>query len=445
LLQPRTLPILVIGLLFLASAGRVGAETAPAAGLPEGVVSLPPEGAKHFDELLEAAEKYRGLKALRPIPAGWLEEAELHEKIVEDVAKGLTPDELQAIEIGAKAFGLIPDSMDLSRYLPELLTSQVAGFYDPEREYMALVRRGGRTSDEEAEETEEGLSEEDVVIVHELTHALQDQHFDLEEFEQVDPLSDAATARAALTEGDATLAMTSFLFGRNAEEIPRIGDRMRSFQTDSAELASAASDLPGGAEFARAPAWIQDTLLFSYVHGFSFCLEVRQRGGQKLLDHAFTADPPRSSEQILHPWKWHSRRDDPVALHWPDLSPALPGWARVSAGEMGEASIRTLLRNSFRKREKVEEAAAGWGGDRFAVYEKDGRRVLVWWTEWDSEADARQFRAAARKLGAGWHVETLAPRRVQVVRGELTPEQRAAVRVRLAAALAAPPALTPKL
>jgi hypothetical protein len=400
--------------------------------LPEGVAPLPPENAQHFQELLEAAEKYRGLEALRPVPAGTLAEPELRKKITESFRKEVSPGEIAAIEIGAKAFGLIPESMDLSRYLPELLTSQVAGFYDPERDYMALVRRDGT-------KVGEGGDAEDAVLVHELTHALQDQHFDLKKFEGVDPLSESATARTALTEGDATLTMTSFLVQGNVETLPGIGETMKSFLADPDKLASVAAGGPGGADFAKAPAWLRDSLLFSYVQGFAFCLDVRRLGGQKLLDYAFSTDPPRSSEQILHPEKWHTRRDDPVVLRWPDLSAALPGWVKVSAGELGEATIQTLLRESARSRKNAAAAAAGWGGDRFTVYEKDGRRVLVWWTEWDSEADAREFQAAVRRLGSGWRVEAVSPRRVAVLRGGLPKGQRTAVRARLATAEAVLP------
>jgi len=74
--------IILSCLLLLLSADGAQTQTAPVPALPEGVTPLPPESAKHFQELLEAAEKYRGLKALRPVPAGTLEEAELRRKMV---------------------------------------------------------------------------------------------------------------------------------------------------------------------------------------------------------------------------------------------------------------------------------------------------------------------------------------------------------------------------
>jgi hypothetical protein len=414
--------------LLLAVSART--ETALMAALPEGVTPLPPESAGRFEELLAAAEKYRGLKARRPVPAGTLAEPELRKKLAQSLAEDLPPEELEAIELSAKAFGLIPESLDLARYLPELLTSQVAGFYDPVRRYMALVRRG---------EGEEDRLAEDVVIVHELTHALQDQHFELRSFESLDPMSDGATARSALTEGDATLTMTSFLAGAQVETLPGAGDAMKSLLENPESLAGAMADVPGGGELEKAPAWIRDSLLFSYVRGFTFCLEVKRAGGQKLLDHAFRSDPPRSSEQILHPEKWHGRRDDPLLLAWPDLAAALPGWSKASEGEAGEATIQTLLRPGTREREKADAAAAGWGGDRFAVYRKEGRRLLVWWTEWDSEEDAQEFRAALGGLGDGWSAESLSPRRILALRGELDELRRVAVRERLTAAETAPP------
>ena len=429
-MRVRRSPLVLLALAALLSGA------APTPTLPPGMVPLPAAAAKHFQELLAGAEKYRGLPALRPVPAGTLAEAALREKLTETFRKEVSPAELASIEIGAKAFGLIPESMDLSRYLPELLTSQVAGFYDPEREYMALVRRDGKGQDGSGAMAG---SPEDAIIVHELTHALQDQHFDLQKFQGVDPLSEAATARTALTEGDATLTMTSFLVQGNVAALAGFKDTLKSFLGDPEKLAGLAAGDPGAADFAKAPPWIRDSMLFSYVQGFVFCLDARRLGGQKLLDYAFSTDPPRSSEQILHPEKWHSQRDDPIVLRWPDLSAALPGWATASQGELGEATIQTLLQQGSSSREVIAAAAAGWGGDWFTVYQKNGQRVLVWWTEWDSETDAQEFLAAARSLGAGWQVEAVSPRRVVLLRGDLSAEQQAAIRAGVTAAAAVTP------
>jgi hypothetical protein len=192
-----------------------------------------------------------------------------------------------------------------------------------------------------------------------------------------------------------------------------------------------------------APAWIRDTLMFSYFQGLSFCVSAKRLGGQALLDYAFTTDPPRSSEQILHPEKWHTRRDDPVGLRFPDLAAELPGYRKASEGEMGELGLRILFRQDLKSREQADAAAAGWGGDRFAVYEKGGEkgggRLIVWLTEWDTEADAGEFRSALQAV-TGWRAEAAGPTRVLAVHGGLPDEGWTRVRARLAAVTAERPA-----
>ncbi|MEA2602441.1 MAG: hypothetical protein QOF89_3433 [Acidobacteriota bacterium] len=438
----RELPWIALLLLFLmAAAGRAEPPKPGAvlpAGLPEGVTPLPPESAQHMQTLLEAAEKYRGLKAKAPIPAGTLEESGLKKKLLESMHQHLSPESLRAAEVSLKAFGLIPESMALGKYLPELLTSQVAGYYDTERKYLAMIRRSGAAMSAKGE----GPTEDDMVLVHELTHALQDQSFDLVKLEKEDdPLADSGTALTALAEGDATLTMMDFAAQRQVERLPGAGQMLETMLADPSSLLTAMPDLPGAKEFANAPAWLRENLLFGYLQGMAFCVSVRARGGQKLLDYAFTTDPPRSTEQILHPEKWHTRRDDPVVIRLPDLAADLPGYRKAADGAMGELSVRSLLREGLGDQIRTVEAATGWGGDRFAVYEKTGGgRLLVWVTEWDSEADAREFRTALEALGHGWWVEAAGPRRVVAIRGDLKPEQRKTLAAKLAASPAERPA-----
>ncbi|MEO6193154.1 MAG: hypothetical protein ABIS20_09110 [Thermoanaerobaculia bacterium] len=424
----------VLALFLLAAAGR--AQGTPAPKLPPGVAPLPAKSARHLEDLLHTAEKYRGLKALAPVPAGSVSVRTFKRQMTEALPRDSSPEELKALEVSLKAFGLIPEALDLRRYLPELLSSQVAGFYDPERKYLAIVDLPGGISGKGKEE-----GEEDMILVHELTHAIQDQHFDLHRFEIDDPLSDAGTARGALVEGDAMLTMMDASLRTNIEALPGADTAMSALMRDPEKLMAATPDLPGAREMAAAPAWIRDTLLFSYLQGSVFCLSTRHRGGQPLLDYAFQTDPPRSTEQILHPEKWHTRRDDPVVLRFPDLAAELPGYRKAAEGEMGELSLRIFLRQELKGTDPAPAyaAAAGWGGDRFAVYEKAGARLVVWITEWDGEADAAEFRAALRSLG-GWRVEAAGPRRVLALRGALPDERWAGVRARLAAVAVERPA-----
>ena len=429
---PRRLPLARVASLALALLAPALAALEPAvAPLPDGLGPLPAELDARIAELLRVAEARRGLAAKRPVVSGALDEPALAARMAETFREELPEPELAAVEATLAAFGFIPETLDVGTYLPELLTGQVAGFYDPEREYLAVVLRGGQ-----GQEASPRVAE--AVLVHELVHALQDQHFDLEAFEETEPLSDDGVARQALVEGDATLAMLDHLLDRRVEEVPGFEAVLAELLAGSEALAG--MDVPGGgAALVGAPLWFRETLLFSYFEGLGFALAARRAGGQKLLDRAFTVDPPRSSEQILHPEKWLGERDDPVEILWPDLSAELPGWRRVATGELGEKDVRVLVRQWGGDADLASRAAGGWGGDRFAVYEKGGRRLLAWITEWDGEADAAEFEAAARRLGHGFKVERSGPRRVNVTRGPLARAERWAVGARLAKAKMVPP------
>jgi len=421
---------------------------APARAAAPKLAPLPAALERRMSELVQAAERYRGLKLERRVPWGRVSEPELRREVATDFQEDLPPDRLAAVELSLKSFGLIPESMNLATYYPQLLTSQIAGFYDVHRKVLAVVDRPGgllgkdaaiRLGADMARKMEDGL------LVHELTHAIQDQHFDLERFDDPDPLSDGGVARLALVEGDASLVMFDDLVEAPLEELPEASKLIADLLAEAGGEGNpppAGTALPGEQDMAAAPPWFRDQLLFSYSRGAAFCLEVRRQGGQKLLDYAFAVDPPRSSEQILHPEKWYGHRDDPVVIAWPDLAPELPGYTKAAEGQLGEEGIAVLLRMALPEAERAAAAAAaaGWGGDRFAVYRKGPRRLLAWIADWDTEAAAARFQAAASRLGAGWTVSRAGPRRVTVLRGDLGEAERAALLARLAGARAEPPA-----
>ena len=196
---------------------------APARAAAPKLAPLPAALERRMSELVQAAERYRGLKLERRVPWGRVSEPELRREVATDFQEDLPPDRLAAVELSLKSFGLIPESMNLATYYPQLLTSQIAGFYDVHRKVLAVVDRPGgllgkdaaiRLGADMARKMEDGL------LVHELTHAIQDQHFDLERFDDPDPLSDGGVARLALVEGDASLVMFDDLVEAPLEELP---------------------------------------------------------------------------------------------------------------------------------------------------------------------------------------------------------------------------------
>jgi hypothetical protein len=223
------------------------------------------------------------------------------------------------------------------------------------------------------------------------------------------------------------------------EALPGLEEILADLMKDPKKMIEETPDLPGSRPLLAAPAWIQDTLLFSYLQGAAFCMAVKSAGGQTLLDYAFTTDPPRSTEQILHPEKWYGRRDDPVVVHLPRLAAELPGYRKTAEGTLGELSLRIFLRESLHDAGWATDAAAGWGGDRFAVYQRGNARLVVWVTEWDNGIEAGQFKNAIESVG-GWRTSTFGPLRVLAIkdsRGPLPDEAFLKLRARCKEVVAA--------
>lgn len=454
---PTVAALCLVGFVA-ADAVRGGDEPAPAAvvgplaeqpTLPPTVEPLDPAARQRLIAWIEAAERFRGLDLRAPLAAGVQSQQAARETLASALAEELPPSAAAPIERTLRMLGLWPQDRDLIEVVLEVLSSEVAGYYDPKKDYLALVGSVGELGEDQAAALGEAAVERmsGAIWVHEIGHALQDQHFDLERLGGAEEklLSDRATAREALVEGDATLTMFSYVLGQPIERMPAAGKMMSELTTDASSLAAMAPE--GNADvLLNAPAYLRESLVFPYFDGMAFCLAVREAGGQKLLDHAFRNDPPASSEQILHPEKWLVMRDEPVAIELPDLAPLLAGRTEVLASDLGELTLRILLSERLGEgsRDRAAEAAAGWGGDAVALYDRagdlnDGDEVLVWISEWDDEAEAAAFLAVAvEAFGDDWRLAAEGTR--VVLAAGIDAEPWGAVR---AALLAAPATRSP--
>ncbi|HLV01842.1 MAG TPA: hypothetical protein VKZ59_11285, partial [Acidobacteriota bacterium] len=238
--------------------------------------------------------------------------------------------------------------------------------------------------------------EQEEVIAHELTHALQDQHFDLEAILNADVNSDQALAHSSVIEGDGILTMLAYLLtphGRTIADLP-----------DLAELAESTASF-SGPEFeklAEAPLFLREVLLFPYSYGGRFVQTVVRRSDWRGLNDVYS-DLPRSSEQILHPEKYLADRDDPVVVQILDFSDYLGrGWSSISDDTLGEVGISILLREKGADIELARDAAEGWGGDSYYLLRgPDGAEALILKTVWDSTYEAEEFFRTYSELTSG--------------------------------------------
>ncbi len=452
----RRLPLAPLLCLPLLGAAPVATSPAPAVPPSPAASSPAPAGAdliKKWPELTGVVEEYRGLRFKSSVPWELMSPAEFAKAVATGLNIGAPLEGgTTEMELGLKAFGLLPQTLTLEDYLPKLTLAQLAGFYDSRRKRLALITGPQSLFGDEARAglgAQAFVSSQEGLVIHELTHALQDQHFGLANLAPTgNGLSDADRARVALVEGDATLTMLGDIAGVSPGDLPVIGIKLQKLLGDPQQFMAMASGVPGTAELASAPAWFRDTMLFSYLQGAGFCASVLEHGGQRLLDYAFSTDPPRSTEQILHPEKWYGKPDEPAAIAWPDLTAELPGYAKAASGQLGELGIGILLRQGLKDTPQgAAGAAAGWGGDQFAVYRlppaggstPEGSRaqqptLLAWITQWDTDEAAARFAAAAKALGPDWDVQRSAARRVIVLRGALAAGTRTALLAKLAAA-----------
>src|ERR1700752_365884 len=316
--------------------------------------------------ILKETSELRQLSILREVKSGAQSRNDIEKMIVKNLDDETTPAEMNATELVLKEFGLAPQEFSYRPFLIKLLTEQVAGYYDPKAQQFYL-----------ADWIE--LDGQKPVMAHELTHALQDQHFNLKRFEKWPKGdSDAELAAHALIEGDATLAMTIYMSKNPLVALAFI--RSLGGQEATSE------------QFRQAPRALRESLLFPYEEGSAWATQLYKRGGWEMVSQAFTK-LPQSSEQILHADKYFAY-EAPQKITLPDFKIMLgPSWKRIDYDVNGEWGCYLILDEFLNNQAESKQASAGWSGDRFALYEtgKPDEYFVAQLTAWDTPADAREF------------------------------------------------------
>jgi hypothetical protein len=332
----------------------------------------------------------RGLRFRRQVPVTIEPPAKLARRLLRTL--DAETDEADEARQGRAlaVLGELPLGTDLPRLRRQLQAESVLGFYLPGRPPKGrLFVRSSRGLDPYAK----------VVLAHELTHAVTDQHYDLTRSDRLAAATgrdDEQTAYAALVEGDASLLMQRYL-----------RERLTAAERVAAGQASAGDRTP---RRDAAPAVIREPMLFPYREGLRFVFLLYQAGGWAAVNRAYR-DPPTSTEQILHPDKYLARRDRPRQVTVPDLSARLGGgWRPATQIGFGELDLRLLLETKL-PQATAEAAAAGWDGARLRSFERAGRTALVLRTVWDSTAEAAEFCTAATRWATARFGAPTTPRR----------------------------------
>ncbi len=335
------------------------------------------------DKVAREVAKIRGLPLKRAIPNDVVDKDELRKRLVVMAAEAKTARETVAEGLSLARWGMIPLATDYKALLVDLLTEQIAGYYDPETKKLTISKTAG-----------DDPAWAEMVLAHEIDHGLQDQSFDLKKFEDLPPSEgNAAAARRALVEGDGIALMVEVMLARAGNAAPWSNPEV-------AASIEKAMTVPGNGDgLDKAPLAIREGLIFPYRAGLSFVAALRRRQPWSAVDAAF-AKPPRSTEQIIHPERYLAG-DEPVPIEI--KSPiALRDFTPAQSTVWGELGFSLFLRSHGLGEAVAAEASAGWGGDRAITFargddKRPQRAVGISRSEWDSEADALEAFEAAEK------------------------------------------------
>lgn len=330
--------------------------------VPEEGIWSQVQAARLFDQVAHQVEILRGLSPQASVPLSFLDEREMATTLRQFYAA--RNSEVQWLPY--IALGLLPNASI------SIAPHPVAGFYiaDQEQFYVTAVQQ-------------ESSADDQALLAHAYTHALQDQHFDLGGMDARATTTDAALAVRALVEGDAMLVMALY----------RYEDLVAADWGHLAELIVQAEQPSFGEELDHSEAWMR-LQHFPYQEGRRFADILLQAGGWEAVNQAYTA-PPRSTEQVLHPERYLNAQDSPTYVVVPDLGATLgEGWTMALQDTVGEFTVGLYL-EAWLPEETAWQAANGWDGDTLVAWEHtDGSHVLVWRTIWDSTAEATEFERA---------------------------------------------------
>jgi hypothetical protein len=267
------------------------------------------------------------------------------------------------------AFGLLEPDQNPDEIFTGLIGEQVLGYYDPTTGEMVVIL---------SNDGDDPSAIDQVTFAHETVHAIQDQNFDLNSFDEMRlaGTDDSYLAITGLIEGDATLSEIDYLL-ENPDLAADYLEELQSTEFDSSALEDA-------------PAYFVGILSFPYNQGFEFAQAVYDEGGWDLLNEAYE-NPPTTSEQVLHPEKYFDG-EGAIDVDVPDVEEALgDDWRVIDENTFGEYVISIMLDESDLSSRQVTAAHEGWGGDAYIALTDDEGTAIAWETAWDSDDDADEF------------------------------------------------------
>jgi hypothetical protein len=346
-------------------------------------------------KLTAEAERIRGIKFEKEVETKTITREEFKKYLEKEIERqGITKEICKKkSRVGVK-FGFYPAEYDMYKEALELMGGAAAAIYDPVEKCVLMIEQKKNEADKKLADGMEAMRaqlmrmQQESILIHELTHALDDQvysvanHLDLKK-KAADRRSDKILAVKALMEGSAlSTQYTYLLMGLPTyKKVPDLGHKYVE------------EAIKQNAVVGRQPEAMQLSLLWVYEGGTDLVHKLLEKGGQDELNKAMK-DPPVTTEQVLHPEEKYLKRDDPTTIQIDEnkLSEILKDWELIEENNLGELFTIVFLKKYIGK-DEAQKAAAGWDGDEYAAFggKEEKELAIIWLTVWDSEKDRNEF------------------------------------------------------
>jgi len=350
---------------------------------------------RSVDEILKFASDDTGLPIDHEVKRKLADRKEVEAYLQKGMKDDKDAKRLERSSVVLKKFGLLPRDFDLGPFLVAMLKEQVAGYYDPKKKTVNILN----WIDGEQQKP---------VLAHELTHALQDQSFDMEKWmkdaetegdKKLDPTpadidtDEESEAREAVIEGQAMVVMMDYALapsGKTLLDAPQIGDAMKEGMLDGP------ADSPA---FRNAPIFLKEELTFPYRYGMDFTLTLEKVGGKEMAFAGAFKDPPKTTREIMEPDTYigHEKLEPVKRI---DFKKDLGGYDAFDIGAMGEFDVDVLV-EQYAGQKEAEAIYPAWrGGYYFAGRvkgTKSGPLGVLYISRWSTPAKAAEFGAVYAK------------------------------------------------
>jgi hypothetical protein len=334
------------------------------------------------------ASALRGLEFEHAVKLEWISSGQIPDVIRGELEGMLTPEDARRYRDAYAALGVVPPDLDYVATMLRLQADSLAGLYSPRRKTLYVL-------DTLSDEDPNALPGQSVIVVHELVHALQDQHFPelLDLLVSLRRQDDVVGAVSSVLEGDATFTMLGVGVQSGG---PDARDARMAERVHHAMLAEAART---DGTMAGAPRLLRESMIFPYAWGTPRAARSFAAAGNAGLDGALR-DPPLSTRQLLVP-------SDTAPVEFVRLPEneiatrvAVRGCTLGDDNVAGALTLRVLFED-YAPDVDGDALVRGWRGDRFLQIACAESPELVWLTRWDSPASAQRFASAYREIAPG--------------------------------------------